>query len=45
MGISSARSTASSASDFDAVDFFRAQSLYQNPYPYYDYLRRLIPRT
>jgi cytochrome P450 len=25
--------------DFDAVDFFRARPLYQDPYPYYDYLR------
>jgi len=28
-----------STSDLDAVDFFRAGSLYQNPYPYYEYLR------
>jgi cytochrome P450 len=28
-----------SRSDFDAVDFFRAGPLYQNPYPYYEYLR------
>ena len=28
-----------STSDFDAIDFFRAGSLYQNPYPYYEYLR------
>jgi cytochrome P450 len=26
-------------SDFDAIDYFRAGSLYQNPYPYYEYLR------
>src|SRR6478735_3917158 len=26
-------------SDFDGVDFFRTRSLYQDPYPYYDYLR------
>ena len=25
--------------DFDAIDFFRAGPLYQNPYPYYEYLR------
>ncbi len=25
--------------DFDAIDFFRARPLYQNPYPYYEYLR------
>jgi cytochrome P450 len=28
-----------SRSDFDSVDFFRAGPLYQNPYPYYEYLR------
>jgi len=28
-----------SPSEFDAVDFFQARSLYQNPYPYYEYLR------
>ena len=28
-----------STSDFDAVDFFRAGNLYQDPYPYYEYLR------
>lgn len=28
-----------SRTDFDAVDFFRAGSLYQDPYPYYEYLR------
>ena len=28
-----------STASFDAVDFFRAGSLYQNPYPYYEYLR------
>lgn len=27
-----------SATDFDAIDFFRAGPLYQNPYPYYEYL-------
>ncbi|HUI49794.1 MAG TPA: cytochrome P450 [Acidimicrobiia bacterium] len=26
-------------SDFDSVDYFRTRSLYQNPYPYYEYLR------
>jgi cytochrome P450 len=25
--------------DFDTVDYFRAGPLYQNPYPYYEYLR------
>jgi cytochrome P450 family 150 subfamily A5 len=25
--------------DFDAIDFFRAKPLYQDPYPYYEYLR------
>jgi cytochrome P450 len=25
--------------DFDAVDFFHARPLYQDPYPYYEYLR------
>jgi cytochrome P450 len=25
--------------DFDSVDFFRARPLYQNPYPYFEYLR------
>jgi len=29
--------------DFDAVDFFRARPLYQDPYPYYDYLREQGP--
>ncbi len=29
--------------DFDAIDFFRAGPLYQNPYPYYEYLRRHGP--
>ena len=28
-----------SNTDFDAIDFFRAGPLYQNPYPYYEYLR------
>ena len=27
------------ASDFDGIDFFRARELYQDPYPYYEYLR------
>jgi cytochrome P450 len=27
------------APDFDAIDFFRARPLYQNPFPYYEYLR------
>ena len=27
------------AIDFDTIDFFRARPLYQNPYPYYEYLR------
>ncbi len=25
--------------DFDTIDWFRARPLYQNPYPYYEYLR------
>src|SRR5882724_4362079 len=25
--------------DFDAIDFFRARPLYQDPHPYYEYLR------
>ena len=25
--------------DFDTIDFFRARPLYQDPYPYYEYLR------
>jgi len=25
--------------DFDAIDYFRAKDLYQDPYPYYEYLR------
>jgi len=29
--------------DFDAVDFFRAGPLYQDPYPYYEYLREHGP--
>jgi cytochrome P450 len=29
--------------DFDSVDFFRARALYQNPYPYYEYLREHGP--
>ena len=32
-----------STSPFEAVDFFRAGSLYQNPYPYYEYLREHGP--
>jgi cytochrome P450 family 150 subfamily A5 len=28
-----------STTDFDTVDFFRTQPLYQDPYPYYEYLR------
>ncbi len=27
------------APDFDAIDFFRARPLYQDPYPYHEYLR------
>jgi cytochrome P450 len=30
-------------SDFDAIDFFRETSLYQDPYPYYEYLREHGP--
>ncbi len=32
-----------SSSDFDAIDFFRAKPLFQNPYPYYEYLREKGP--
>jgi cytochrome P450 len=32
-----------STPDFDAIDFFRAGPLYQNPYPYYEYLREHGP--
>ena len=28
-----------STADFDAIDFFRSRPLYQNPYPYYEWLR------
>ena len=28
-----------SSSDFDEIDFFRAPALYQDPYPYYEYVR------
>ncbi len=27
------------ARDYDAIDWFRARDLYQDPYPYYEYLR------
>ncbi len=29
----------SPTTDFDEIDFFRARPLYQDPYPYYEYLR------
>ena len=29
--------------NFDATDFFRARPLYQDPYPYYEYLRKHGP--
>src|SRR3954454_13763743 len=29
--------------DFDGTDFFRARPLYQNPYPYFEYLREHGP--
>jgi cytochrome P450 len=32
-----------SETDFDAIDFFRNRSLYQDPYPYYEYLRAKAP--
>jgi cytochrome P450 len=32
-----------SSSDFDAIDFFRAKALYQDPYPYYEYAREHGP--
>jgi cytochrome P450 len=28
-----------SSTDFDSIDFFRAPALYQDPYPYYEYVR------
>jgi cytochrome P450 len=28
-----------SSIDFDTIDYFRARELYQDPYPYYEYLR------
>jgi cytochrome P450 len=31
------------SSDFDSIDFFRARPLYQDPYPYYDFLREHGP--
>ncbi len=31
--------TSDTVDDFDAVDYFRAGPLYQDPYPYYEYLR------
>ena len=30
-------------SDFDAIDYFRETSIYQDPYPYYEYLREHGP--
>jgi cytochrome P450 family 150 subfamily A5 len=32
-----------SGPDFDATNFFRTRSLYQDPYPYYEYLRAQGP--
>jgi cytochrome P450 family 150 subfamily A5 len=32
-----------STPNFDAIDFFHAGPLYQNPYPYYEYLRERGP--
>jgi cytochrome P450 family 150 subfamily A5 len=32
-----------SSADFDTVDFFRARPLYQDPYPYFEYLREHGP--
>jgi cytochrome P450 len=32
-----------SHSDFESIDFFRAGPLYQDPYPYYEYLREHGP--
>jgi cytochrome P450 len=39
MGKPTVAEEAESVPDFDAIDFFRARPLYQNPYPYYEYLR------
>jgi cytochrome P450 family 150 subfamily A5 len=32
-----------SRSDFDAIDFFRAKEIWQDPYPYFEYLREHGP--
>ena len=32
-----------SSSDFDGIDYFRAKDLWQDPYPYYEYLRAQGP--
>ena len=32
-----------SSSDFDEIDFFRAPAIYQDPYPYYEYVREHGP--
>jgi cytochrome P450 len=37
------KSGAPSPRDFDAVDYFRARPLYQDPYAYYEYLREHGP--
>jgi cytochrome P450 len=37
------RSAAVSHSEFDSVDFFRTGPVYQNPFPYYEYLREHGP--
>jgi cytochrome P450 len=39
MGEQAVAEEAANVQDFDSVDFFRARPLYQNPYPYYEYLR------
>ena len=31
------------STDFDAVDFFRAKAVWQDPYPYYEELRARGP--
>jgi cytochrome P450 len=36
-------SPAPDPADFDATNFFRTRSLYQDPYPYYEYLREQGP--
>lgn len=41
--MSSRGQASASAPDFDSIDFFHAGPLYQDPYPYYEYLRQHGP--